>query len=139
MADGIALCFGARVCLTISSSSCRCCRTPAPLTSSLRSSRSSATTASGSSGSWPSCCMCGSSLVVLFSVIESLRCGGDGLNLIPAIFCFCACAGTSPPWILTGSMPLCISSRVAVLGDYLVHTLFLKCMCNGMGYAMPLK
>lgn len=56
--------------------------------------------------------------------------GGDGLNLIPAIRCFCDCAGTSPPWILTGLTPLCISSREAVLGDYLVHTLFLKCMCN---------
>ena len=55
---------------------------------------------------------------------------GDGLNLIPAICCFCACAVTSPAWILTGSTPLCISSKEVVLGDYLVHTLLLNCMCN---------
>jgi hypothetical protein len=64
VADEIALCFGARVCWTSSSSSCRCSRTPAPLTSSPRSSRSSARTARGSSASSPSCCKFDSSLAI---------------------------------------------------------------------------
>ena len=56
VADEISLCFGARVCWMSNSSSYRCSRTPAPLTSSPRSSPSSARTARGSSASSPSCC-----------------------------------------------------------------------------------
>ena len=64
VADEISLCFGARVCWMSNSSSYRCSRTPAPLTSSPRSSPSSARTATGSSASSPSCCKIDSSLAI---------------------------------------------------------------------------